>query len=489
MLRRLRNWFRSVFARYEGATTWSSSRSWIPGAVTDARIDISVATRTELVRKSRYFEKNNAFVNRLADLFEQFTVGPQGMPMIPASSDPEWNSRAQQAWDTWCHFPDMTSLQTFATLQGLIARAAFVDGEVFILKTRGDSGRPRIQVIEAHRICTPPDLRSEEGKSIIDGIKVNNVGRPVGYYVSEGTGTDMTFRLLPAESVIHHFEPGRAGQYRGIPLVSAVLNDINDLDDLQMLEMRAAKDAAEVSNVITSETGEMTTDGLLRSRFQVSNTDGQGNSVTQDTTEFVRNTIGGRTVALKRGEKLEQFRSERPSVASQQYWDYLTSKICAGVGISKMLVLPYSLQGTAVRAELDIANTFFRSRSAVLADTFKRIYAYVMGWSVANEAGLRDKPGDWWKVTTRPPRAVNVDVGRNSSALIGELDAGVRTYEDVYAEVGQDWKQAFRQRAVERTFVKQLAAEFGLEPDEIVKASNAELMAQQQSTQQSNEVV
>jgi capsid protein len=77
-----------------------------------------------------------------------------------------------------------------------------------------------------------------------------------------------------------------------------------------------------------------------------------------------------------------------------------------------------------------------------------------------------------------------VDIGRNAAALLAELDAGVRTYEDVYAELGLDWKQAFRQRAVERKFVKELAVEFGLQPDEIVKASNAELVAAQQQQQQ-----
>jgi hypothetical protein len=55
--------------RYEAAQPSYGERSYIFGAVQDARFDADSCTRLEIVRKSSYFDLNNAIVNRLADDF------------------------------------------------------------------------------------------------------------------------------------------------------------------------------------------------------------------------------------------------------------------------------------------------------------------------------------------------------------------------------------------------------------------------------------
>src|SRR5438045_838602 len=71
-------------ARYEAASTNFFDRSWLPASVQDARFDFDSSTRLELIRRSRYWEANNAIVNRLCDVFEQYTVGPAGLKVIPS---------------------------------------------------------------------------------------------------------------------------------------------------------------------------------------------------------------------------------------------------------------------------------------------------------------------------------------------------------------------------------------------------------------------
>src|SRR5688572_3483546 len=70
--RRVERDARLVQNRYEAGQLWSSRRSYLPGWTRDARFDADSATCTEIRRKARYFERNNAIVNRLADLFEQY---------------------------------------------------------------------------------------------------------------------------------------------------------------------------------------------------------------------------------------------------------------------------------------------------------------------------------------------------------------------------------------------------------------------------------
>lgn len=459
-LRSALNWFRELFSnRYEGAA-WSPDRSHLPAAVQSARFDANASTRNELVRKSRYFERNNAIVNRLADLFECYTVG-SGLPLNPSTSDPAYNAKAKTWFDGWARFPDLTSLQGFGTIQALISRTWFIDGEVFIKLTRGESGRPRVQLIEGHRVCTPPELAHREGINIIDGVLLDGYGRPAGYYIADedAKGNRLFGPATPADSVLHIFEPSRPGQYRGLPFLYPVLNELHDLDDLHILEMRAAKDAAEITNVIKNKAGEIPMSDIIRSRATQSTTLKTGETVTESRSDYYRDAAGGRTVVMKTGDEMEQFRSDRPGVVTRDYWKYKTELVCTGVGIPYVLVFPDSMQGTVYRGALDMANAFFRARSGVLADVFRRIYEFAMRWATATEPSLRDKPGDWYAVTVHAPRAVNVDVGRNSSAMLAELEVGATNYELIFAPLGLDWREQFRKLAEQKAFAKEIGLE------------------------------
>lgn len=448
-------------ARYEGARH-TTHRSLVHGSVQSAQFDIDPYSRYELVRRSRYFERNNAFVNRIADLFEQYTVG-SGIAFFPASSDTRWNEAALAYWRDWQRFADLSSRLSFGTLQGIISRALFVDGEIFVLLTRGQTGTPRIQLIESHRIKTPPDA-----KNVIDGVEIDDRGRPVAYHVVTEDGQRReTFTRIEADNVVHIFEPGRAAQYRGLPALYPVMNDLHDLDDLQIFEMRAAKAASQVQNVIKTKEGEVTDDDIIRGT--ITGSDGAQRA------DYYRDVFDGEVKVLKHGDEFAQFQVERPSAATSGYWDYLTAKVCAGVGIPKEIVLPSSMQGTSIRSVLDIANAFFRSRSSVIADHVRRIYEYVIEAGIRNEVALRPPPPDWYRSTYRAPRSINVDVGRNSAAAVAEFKTGMRTLQSIYAETGEDWREQLRQKAAEIAYAQELAQEFNVDRAEIMTLDPNEL--------------
>ncbi len=472
----IRNIWMAVLNRYEAGQMGSrGGRSYIPAYVQDARFDADSATRLEILRKARYWERNNAIVNRLADIFEQYTVGG-GLPITPASSDADWNSRAKVYWDDSCRLLNLSNLQHFSSDQSLIARTWFIEGEVFILKTSGAEGRPRIKLIDSHRVGGSGLAQSYGGRNIIDGVEINDNGRPIAYWIQNGVD-DNEFTRVDAENIIHIFEPSRIAQYRGISFLYAVLNDIHDLDDLQILEQKAARDAAEVTNVINNSSGELTADQVRGQRYQTRNENSAGATTTENRTEFFKRAVGGRTVVLKTNEKFEQFKSERPSVATQGYWDFLASKICAGVGITKQLVFPWSMQGTVTRADLDVAAQFFRTRSCVLQNAFTEIYRYVMFYGTKQDRTIQDPPHDWRNVTMRAPKAPNVDVGRNSSAILAELRAGATTLEKIYGEQGMDWMTQIKQRAKEVRAIHDIADELKIPAVEV-----SELIAEQIAT-------
>ena len=445
--------------RYEGAGN-SLRRSFLDTSYTSVRFDVTSSTRQQIVRKSRYFEQNNAVMNRLGDLFESYTVG-SNFSVQPASSDPAWNLKAKKWWDIWCRYPDIGSRQSFGTLMSLASRGWFFDGESFLLLTKGESGRPRLQLIEPQQVSTPSG--QESATDIFDGVRFDQrTGRALSYYVGQeqkqGELTDV--RPISSDAIVHIFEPQRANQLRGLPFVAPVINDLHDLDDLQKLEMESCKLASSVAQVVKTASGEVQATSLRS---------GVGGS-TGSAQTYYENVFGSQVKVLKSGDEFEQFMSDRPSVNMRDYWRQLTEKVCAGVGIPYVLVFPESMQGTVYRGALDMSAVWFRARHAVMASAARRIWEYVMEYAIRVDPSLQDSPDDWYEVAIQAPRAPNVDVGRNSAAQLAELEAGVTTYDEVYGARGIDWRSALTAKAQQAKFIHELAEQYDIDVSEISRA-------------------
>lgn len=468
----------AIMAQYEAARH-SLDRSWLPGYVADARTDIDSGQRLELIRKSRYFEKNNGHYQKILDLIETNVVG-NGITPTPGSSSAEFNRIALKWWRKWCKVADLTSRQTMEACEAIIARGQAVDGEMFVYLTFSDSGRPRIQLIETHRIVSAhlPTYKAE-GYRDVDGILIDARGRPAFYVVGQdadvfSASRPGTVAVIPASQIIHVFEPSRAGQYHGIPIAHAVLHDMHDLDDLQKYEMLAAKDEAENAKVVYTENGELP-DSMSPVGKSLQRT-GATPITDQDRQTYYSAAFGGKTVALRRGDRVERNETKRPSVATQGFWESLENKICKGIGISYAAVCDYAGKwgGAALRGVVIADNRFYDVRTTAIASCMQRIWEHAIGWAIENNQLFDDNgqlltaiPLDWREVEWQPPQRATVDIGYDSAATINDLRAGLTTRRKVLGEKGQDWRKVVDQIADEEAYIDQKAVEKNIDRQRI----------------------
>lgn len=486
-LRKAWQWIRGVFNRYESAWQGWGERSWLQQSLQDARFDIDAATRQELQRRHRYWVSNSQLVQKIRSLFIQFTVGPSGLKCTPNSADESWNESRAFAFESWGRQPEICSLLSLSQCTIQWAGQLFDDGEFFIVKTVDERGRPALQTIEAHRVVSPSRQKEYRGMAIVDGVVLDKMGKPQFYCVKKtptgalyGYVDPMTqramqdaeddFAFLPAKDVIHKFKARRPGQIRGIPEGFSCMNVLHDFDDLQRLEMQCAKLASEIATIETNPTGELDTYTNRRNKLGIQTQDASGNPVTKNIYAEYQVTLGGKRIALKSGDKLENFMVNRPTVVQQAYWDLLLTQICCGYNVPKLLVMPYSLQGTVTRADLDICANAFRASFEPIKQALREIYEWQCEW--ANKFDRTQdgvEPVDYWRVVIRPPRAPNVDIGYNAKALETELSLGIKTVQDIYAERQQDWRTETRQIAEYLAFVNKVADEFGIDASQITK--------------------
>lgn len=419
----------------------------------DHYLDYSQATRQILQEKSRYFYNNSPILSRACDIFEQYTVGT-GLSIHPDSEDREWNRRNRQSFAEWAQKPDLASNQDLACFEGLVANRWFVDGEAFVIKTRelvGSRWEPRLMLVEAHRVSTQPDLRDQEGLTIVDGIERDQkTGRPTGYYVSHSVDRVTTkWVRYNSSDVIHVFEPTAANQYRGVPFSATALNTLQDVEILERLEMKAAKVNSMTSRVLETTSGEVSPDDILR-------TGGSVTASANGTVEAIEERVGGETIVLREGEKFHQHDPSRPTVVTMDYWRALYEKICMAVGIPYVVVVPERTQGTVYRGAIDGAAAYFKARSQVMQQFIREVYLWVTDWRSRYIREISDKPATWQRVKIYPPRSINVDIGRNSAAMLNELAAGATTYSDIYGPLGEHWEDKLEELARQREKAREL---------------------------------
>jgi heme oxygenase len=170
-----------------------------------------------------------------------------------------------------------------------------------------------------------------------------------------------------------------------------------------------------------------------------------------------------------RGDKLENFMVERPTVAQQEYWDFLLAQICMGYNVPRLLVAPYSLQGTVTRADLAVARDAFRRDFELVAAVLQEIYEW---WSERdtrhNTANYgRDIPTDHDACEIHPPDGPDVDIGYTAQSLAIEMELGATNLAQICGRRKLNWRTVVRQTAQIEAAIDKEAEAAGIDPARI----------------------
>ena len=100
---------RSWFSVYEGAN-FSNRRGFVPGvtAPTDNKLELHPYARRELVRRSRYLNKNSGFAREVVADMAMYSIGDGIWPQAQ-SSNHDWNRKAEQYFNQWGRLCDLTN--------------------------------------------------------------------------------------------------------------------------------------------------------------------------------------------------------------------------------------------------------------------------------------------------------------------------------------------------------------------------------------------
>lgn len=420
-----------------------------------------IGSLPKLWAKSRDLIQNNSLAASSALKLTNGAVGWGIHPFANTAVDDfnELVDRRHEEWAANCHPRELTE----AGIQCQAVLGMMASGEAWVVGMEAPpDAKMRVplwfDIYEADMVDHEMNVATKSGKTIIQGVEVDQYKRVVAYHFHKahpgdsfnwGQIADGSHIRMPAERVIHLAEKCkfRPSQYRGIPRLTPVINDIRHLSDFQLTELVKQKVAA-CFGIIFTDTDETSEgkQGLC---------DANGRPITGLNPGMLGYAPKGASVTTV----------EPPTVVG--YWDYIRGHqhgIGAGVG------LPYAtLSGDLSQVNFSSSRMgqgiYLRENDALQWLTVIPLLCarmWRMWITAAYDAGVLTVPVV--PATYAVQRFPSVNPAQDAQARRYALRDGSTTLSDAIMEDGENPRAVFKKRAAENKILDGLGLVFDSDP-------------------------
>ncbi len=396
----------------------------------------------------------------------------------------QWQAAAAREFELWAGSPmcDAARQSNFYVMQELAFRAMLMSGDAFCLFGMKENPRNPYQTVlrllEADRVSTPDTQGDSEAKAldgggrIVDGVEVDAEGAVTRYWVSshhplqednnetmEWTPVDAWGADTGMPNVLHVMTAERPEQHRGVPYVSAMIEQIKQLDRYIDSELAANIVAAMLTVFITSEAD----DG----KFPLDDAIPEEEKVTDDERQLELGS--GAIYKLDPGEKVQDVNPGRQNSTFDSFVNEMITLIGASVEIPpEVLMHKYNSNYTAAKAALlDFWRVVKRYRQRFNESFNQPVYETWLAEAVAlgriEAPGFFDDPAAraaWCGCRWIGASQGHVQPVQEANAAAARVALNISTEEQEAMEYsGADWKEIMKQRAREIKARKALAPE------------------------------
>lgn len=440
-------------ASYDGASQNGRVAFWRPNITSPNSIlteDFSTLRSRARDLSRKYPEISNAY-----ETIASSVVGT-GIRMQTNIYDDNLRDEIKKLWDSWCLECDLRGVDSFTTMLYTAVRERWEVGEVFFRRIYTKDGIVPIkyQLLESEMLDHTKQENLQNGCSIKGGIEFNKSGERIAYHFfikhpGEDYSLNETIRI-PADEIIHYYNPLRAGQIRGIPEISSGMLTARDMQLFDEAHLVSKQNMAMMMGFIESAT----TNPLAGS--DLNDIGGKVPGAVSDNKNSALKMESGTMLSLNPGEKV----SWMPQQPTDNNYESFTRRI--GRKLASSLKLSY--EEFSLDASQDNFNSIkfalnesrkkhtmeqIRLIQMVLARIFKDwldTAVYSGSIVIKNYNEVRNKinmpqwqsSGGWY----------SIDPLKETNAIIKRLDAGLISPQEACAEMGIDYDETLKLRKI-----------------------------------------
>lgn len=274
---------------------------------------------------------------------------------------------------------------------------AIVGGDVLVILRYIDDS-VKVQLVDGAHVVPPItgndfyNQARENGNRIQHGIELSPTGKHVAYYVKKPGQLLYEVERIPARStdsgltvafLVYGLEY-RLDNHRGLPLISAVMEEIKKLDRYKDASVGKAEEVAKVAYQVVHQLGSTGENPLAKNLAKALNADAAGDDVPRD----IQGKQLADTVAVTTNKQAfnNPIGSEIKTLTNQGeigFKDFFTVNrdgVCSAIGIPPEVAMSiYNSNFSASRAALkDWEHTLGVDRTEFSADFYQHVYNFFL---------------------------------------------------------------------------------------------------------------
>ena len=170
------------------------------------------------------------------------------------------------------HSLDAQGRLTFSEMLSLIYRTELLSGDVFLIRTLGNAWCSSWYIKESDAVFTPSFLMRQpceanttgyyHRRAVYDGVECDHLGRPVAYWFCKNLERAserrewLRIKAVDADGlpiVLHIFQTERPEQFRGLPILSPVIEKLFSVWAYEKADVQMAILESSMASIITTD--------------------------------------------------------------------------------------------------------------------------------------------------------------------------------------------------------------------------------------------
>lgn len=435
--------WRATYNEIRNYDAGSGSRLNAGWRISNASAEMTDRPSRDIVRaRARDLERNSDIENSLISAYKRNVIGG-GYALQAKTKNASLNKDLETLWKKWCKARncDVTGQQSLTQMLRMAVVRKKVDGGILFIKCYTDAGMIpfQIQMVEVDELDTMRTGATAEGNRVIGGIEYNRYNRPVGYYIRQYGIDGFTLeepKYVKADDVIFYYTKRRPSQIREMSDMAPTMTRIRDTNEF-MTAVSVKERIAACLSVFIKKT--VPTVGIGR------------NAATENAAkhEYDGKTLTpGMIKELNAGDDVQVVNPTGQGSDATSFTKLQQRMIGAGQGLSyeatsrDMSETNYS---SARQGMIEDELTFQEEIEQIMAILDEIYETFVISCYLAGKIKVRGdffaKKDDFFEHAWIKAPKKWIDPLKETSATKTALNTGQKTFKEVAAENGRDWRQ------------------------------------------------
>ncbi len=414
--------------------------------------------RDRICARARDLERNSDTMNAVLRAYRRNVIG-SGLQVRVTTQDGEINSTLEQMWTKWCKRIncDVTGQQSFTQLVRMCIQRKITDGGILIVKryTRQGVLPLQLQVLEVDELDNTQLLPKKSENKVVGGIEYNRFNRPEGYWIRQYSidgYAEKEAAYIGAKDVVFYFSKKRPSQIREISDLSPSLTRVKDMNEFMSAVTIKEKIAACLAVFIK--------------RLNPSGTLGRGPRTGPEVTYEGKRIVPGMIMEMNAGDEAQMLNPAGQGTDATSFIKTLQRIISSSNGLSYEATsrdMSETNYASARQSMIEDDLTYDEEKEILIENFLDEIYeSFVISCWLKGVIS----PVDFWENTesylshewvVKPKRWIDPYKEANANGVA--LKTGQKTFQQICAENGRDWKKVVDEMAE----AKEYAAEKGID--------------------------